>query len=255
MAGNVSEWTMDVYRPLSFEDENGLQPFRGNVFKTKVLNSDGGIADKYDKVIYDIDGVKYWLTKFQNDMQGRASDEEAKLIDDLMTKIDQAVDLNDTRKFDQANQLVQDMVDMIKAQDYDICPKLLAGLSEYQKEQPGDLKMRDVTVEENIDRRNYKQSDNIDYEDGDIQSSIYYNQPDYQGNPMYDWGKTSLINDHSRVYKGASWADRIYWANPGTRRFLDERQSTATIGFRCAMTRVGAPVGLGDSDRRSNLKK
>jgi formylglycine-generating enzyme required for sulfatase activity len=255
MAGNVSEWTMDVYRPLSFEDENGLQPYRGNVFKTKVLNSDGGIADKYDKVIYDIDGVKYWLTEFQNKMQGRASDEEAKLIDDLMTKIDQAVDLNDTRKFDPANQLVQDMVDMIKAQDLEICPKLLAGLSEYQKEQPGDLKMRDVTVEENIDRRNYKQADNIDYVDGDIQSSIYYDQPDYQGNPMYDWGKTSLINDHSRVYKGASWADRIYWANPGTRRFLDERQSTATIGFRCAMTRVGAPVGLGDSDRRKSLKK
>ena len=58
MAGNVSEWTMDVYRPLSFEDADGLQPFRGNVFKTKVLNSDGAIADKYDKVIYDISGVK-----------------------------------------------------------------------------------------------------------------------------------------------------------------------------------------------------
>jgi formylglycine-generating enzyme required for sulfatase activity len=44
MAGNVSEWVMDVYRPLSPEDVNDLQPFRGNVFKTKVLNSDGSIA-------------------------------------------------------------------------------------------------------------------------------------------------------------------------------------------------------------------
>ena len=35
MAGNVSEWTMDVYRPLSYEDVGDLQPFRGNVFKTK----------------------------------------------------------------------------------------------------------------------------------------------------------------------------------------------------------------------------
>jgi sulfatase modifying factor 1 len=57
------------------------------------------------------------------------------------------------------------------------------------------------------------------------------------------------------VYKGASWADRIYWANPGTRRYLDERQSTATIGFRCAMTRVGSPVGLGDDKRRGKLNK
>lgn len=115
--------------------------------------------------------------------------------------------------------------------------------------------MRRVNVEENIDRRNYRKSDNIDFEDGDVESSIYYDQADYAGNAMYDWGKTTLINDHARVYKGASWADRIYWANPGTRRYLDERQSTATLGFRCAMTRVGSPVGLGDAKRRKSLKK
>jgi hypothetical protein len=56
------------------------------------------------------------------------------------------------------------------------------------------------------------------------------------------------------VYKGASWADRIYWANPATRRHLDERQSTATIGFRCAMTRVGSPKGMGDDKRRQKLE-
>ncbi len=255
MAGNVSEWTMDVYRPLSFEDEDGLQPFRGNVFKTKVLNSDGAIADKYDKVIYDVDGIKYWLTQFQEKLQGRATEEEAALIDNLMTKVDEAVEFNNQRKFDPANQTVQDMVDLIKGQDLEICPKLLAGLSEYQDQQPGEVKMRNVTVEENIDRRNYRQSDNIDYVDGDNESSIYYEQADYQGNAMYDWGKSTLINDHARVYKGASWGDRIYWANPGTRRFLDERQSTAMIGFRCAMTRVGSPVGLGDEKRRQSLKK
>lgn len=254
MAGNVSEWTMDVYRPLSFEDENGLQPFRGNVFKTKVRNSDGAVADKYDKVIYDIDGIKYWLTAFQKEMQGRATEEEGQLIDNLMAKVEQAVELQNTRKTDPANQTIQEMVDMIKEQDLSICPKLLAGVSEYQTQVPGEVKMRNVTVEENIDRRNYRQADNIDYIDGDIQSSIYYEQPDHEGNPMYDWGNTTLINDHARVYKGASWADRIYWANPGTRRFLDERQSTATIGFRCAMTRVGSPVGLGDADRRKDIK-
>ncbi|MEZ4760257.1 MAG: hypothetical protein R2810_10750, partial [Flavobacteriales bacterium] len=118
-----------------------------------------------------------------------------------------------------------------------------------------DVRMRNVTVEENIDRRNYRESDNIDFIDGDINSSIYYDQAGYEGNPMYDWGKSTLINDHSRVYKGASWADRIYWANPGTRRYLDERQSTATIGFRCAMTRVGSPVGLGDEKRRSKIDR
>ena len=51
------------------------------------------------------------------------------------------------------------------------------------------------------------------------------------------------------------YSDIVYWANPGTRRHLDERQSTPTIGFRCAMTRVGSPKGLGDDKRREKLDK
>ncbi len=48
--------------------------------------------------------------------------------------------------------------------------------------------------------------------------------------------KNSLINNKSRIYKGGSWKDVAYWLAPGTRRFIDEDSSTATIGFRCAMT-------------------
>ncbi|MCB9198529.1 MAG: gliding motility lipoprotein GldJ, partial [Flavobacteriales bacterium] len=71
---------------------------------------------------------------------------------------------------------------------------------------------------------------------------------------MYQSGKepalakpypTTLISDKSRVYKGASWRDRAYFMNPGTRRYLDEDLSTSYIGFRCAMDRVGSPSGLG----------
>ena len=150
-------------------------------------------------------------------------------------------------------QRVQDMVDNIKGQDLEICPKLLSGISDYQADQPGDVRNRNVTVEENIDRRNYRSSDNIDFTDGDVQSSIYFEQPDFEGNPMYDWGKTSLVNDRSRVYKGASWADRIYWANPGTRRHLDERQSTATIGFRCQIL-CGGRCAVSDARRGSGFR-
>jgi len=48
-------------------------------------------------------------------------------------------------------------------------------------------------------------------------------------------GFQSLIDDHVRVFKGGSWKDVAYWMSPGTRRFLEEDSSTATIGFRCAM--------------------
>ena len=241
---------MNVYRPLSPEDNDDFRPYRGNVFKTKVLNSDGAVEDKHDLVVYDIDGIKYYLTEFQLRMQGKATEEEAQLIDQLLEAVEQSLEFKNTRKEDAAYQRVQDIVDLIKGQDLEICPKLLSGISDYQADQPGDVRSRNVTVEENIDRRNYRDADNIDFHDGDIESSIYYEDPSFEGNAMYDWGKSTLVNDHARVYKGASWADRIYWANPGTRRYLDERQSTATLGFRCAMTRVGSPMGLGGTSKK-----
>ena len=53
------------------------------------------------------------------------------------------------------------------------------------------------------------------------------------------------ITDKSRVYKGGSWRDRVYWLNPSTRRYLDQDKCSNTIGFRCAMSTVGNQVGSG----------
>ncbi|HKK63695.1 MAG TPA: SUMF1/EgtB/PvdO family nonheme iron enzyme, partial [Bacteroidales bacterium] len=41
MAGNVNEWVLDVYRPMSYQDVSGFRPFRGNVFKKIVLDANG----------------------------------------------------------------------------------------------------------------------------------------------------------------------------------------------------------------------
>jgi gliding motility-associated lipoprotein GldJ len=46
MAGNVSEWVLDVYRPLSSEDVADLNPYRGNVYQRKMKDSEGLIAEK-----------------------------------------------------------------------------------------------------------------------------------------------------------------------------------------------------------------
>jgi sulfatase modifying factor 1 len=152
MAGNVSEWVMDVYRPLSHEDVNDFNSYRGNVFQTQVTDADGNIDEK--------------------DSLGR-------------------------------------------------------------------VKYRDVTEAEASVRRNYKKADNIDFIDGDEPDVVKYDE------------NSSLVNNRARVYKGGSWKDRAYWMTPGTRRFLDESQSTDYIGFRCAMIRVGSPTGLGKGDKIS----
>ena len=56
----------------------------------------------------------------------------------------------------------------------------------------------------------------------------------------YDYQNfNSLINNSSRVYKGGSWNDGAQWLSPGTRRFMDQNSSSATIGFRCATNALG----------------
>ena len=47
------------------------------------------------------------------------------------------------------------------------------------------------------------------------------------------------ITDKTRVYKGGSWKDRVFWLNPSTRRYLDQDKSSNDIGFRCAMSMIG----------------
>lgn len=53
------------------------------------------------------------------------------------------------------------------------------------------------------------------------------------------------ITNKSRVYKGGSWHDRIYWLNPGSRRYMDQDECSATVGFRCAMSTVGNQIPTG----------
>ena len=252
MAGNVSEWVMDVYRPLSHEDKSDFRPFRGNVYQTKVLNADGSVAEKYDYTVYDIEGVQYFIAEYQKAATGKLTEADMTLIDQSIAKIDQAKEKEKERKIDEAQALMQEVMDLVTNSESPVAPDLRDGIADYIENTAGDMRMRDVNVEENIDRRNYRKADNIDYRDGDFASSNVYGDTSYEtdNNRMYEWGQTTLINNRARVYKGGNWRDRAYYTIPGTRRFLDERRSMATLGFRCAMTRVGSPTGLGARDTR-----
>lgn len=69
------------------------------------------------------------------------------------------------------------------------------------------------------------------------------------------YGKTTLVNDKSRVFKGGSWNDRAYWLNPATRRFMQQDESNAMTGFRCAMTMVGNVFGPTQGKAKSGNRK
>jgi formylglycine-generating enzyme required for sulfatase activity len=103
-----------------------------------------------------------------------------------------------------------------------------------EKDSLGRMRYRNLSDEELVGRENYRKGDARNYMDGDDE------------NVAYEYGKYTLINDKSRVIKGGSWADRLYWLSPGTRKFKDQDKADRTIGFRCAMTRVGGPSGNDD---------
>ena len=46
MSGNVNEWVLDVYRPMTTSDANDFRTFRGNQFKTKILDAEGKPLEK-----------------------------------------------------------------------------------------------------------------------------------------------------------------------------------------------------------------
>lgn len=140
------------------------------------------------------------------------------------------------------------------------------------RNKPGEIAQVPVDENETYLRQNFSQSNNVNYRDGDKQSSRFYNVgSDEEGadlrdkKRMYDspihkvaadsTGKierkfdksdkrTSLIGDNVRVYKGGSWKDRAYWLDPATRRYLNQDIATDYVGFRCAMSRVGPKADL-----------
>jgi formylglycine-generating enzyme len=55
------------------------------------------------------------------------------------------------------------------------------------------------------------------------------------------WASNNAELDNVKVYRGGSWADIAYFLTCGARRFYNADSSSAMIGFRCAMIRLGSP--------------
>ena len=112
-------------------------------------------------------------------------------------------------------------------------PTTLDPTTRFEKDSLGRVKKAEVTDAESRNRRNYQRGNVIDFLDGDSLSMA-----------SYGYGITTLLDpERSKVYKGGSWNDRAYWLSPGSRRYLEQDQAMSTLGFRCAMSRLGSPEG------------
>jgi len=83
-------------------------------------------------------------------------------------------------------------------------------------------------------RTEIRQDDWLDDVSYTQKNSLLFNPDPYApvGNDLYD---------NVKVYRGGSWADIAYYLSPGSRRYYNADSSSAMIGFRCAMIRVGSP--------------
>lgn len=176
MAGNVSEWTADVYRQLTSQEVEDLNPYRGNEFSKRKTSDDGKIR----KMVLDKHGIPI----------REASVSDKKLSWAEMQK--QSADSASLEGEGNAEgEVPQETADAAK------------------KSAPAGKPFK-------ADVRDF----------GDSSTNSLY-------------GIINLINNRSRVYKGGSWNDRVFWLNPATRRHMQQDESSAEIGFRCAMTMVG----------------
>ena len=218
MAGNVSEWVMDVYRPLIDPITNDMNPFRGNVFETWQRDEDRFIVEK--DTLGNIIKREVTVEENLNRRNYSTSDNINYLDGDYDSRIQapasdwQNVNGTDKRGF----------VDPIKEKEKAI-NELLKNVDEN-----GQLSSKDI-----LEVRKLK---------SELKQLTSTNQ-------VYELNETSLISDQTRVYKGGSYKDRAYWMVPGTRRFLDQKQSTSYIGFRCAMDRLGPPT----SNLKENMRR
>jgi gliding motility-associated lipoprotein GldJ len=209
MAGNVAEWVMDVYRPIVDNEANDFNYFRGNTYTKNKIGKDGKIE------VITKDSIQY--TTLSNGKKVATSF-------------------------------------------------------------PGQIAQVPVDENETYLRQNFDKSNNVNYRDGDKQSSKFFNFADAESTDkkanderdMYNSPKhnvstdslgkmvrkydksnkrTTLINDNVRVYKGGSWRDRAYWLDPAQRRYFPQDMATDYIGFRCAMSKVGAKSEKGKRAR------
>ena len=202
MAGNVSEWVADVYRPIVDDEASDFNYYRGNVYLKDVIGEDGKAEIiSPEELVYDtLPTGKIIIKRLPGQLKKTEIDEEETFLRQNFSESDNRNyrdgDIESTRLFGQS-------------QDEDIA----------ENKRPETTNMYDAPTHPKVSVN----------DDGQIVRS-----KDKSGS------RTSLITDEVRVYKGGSSKDRAYWLDPAQRRYLPQYIATDHIGFRGAMSRLGS---------------
>ena len=199
MAGNVNEWTADVYRPMVDEDASDFNYHRGNVYTKNKIGADG----KFEFVTSE--NIKYDTLATGKIIARNQPGQIAQVpVDENETYLRQNFDRSDNRNYRDGDKQSSKYY-RVKSEDGDNDLKDNKRMYNSPIHQVGT-----DTLEGNMLRK-YDRSEK----------------------------RTTLVDDDVRIYKGGSWRDRAYWLDPASRRFLPEYIASDDLGFRCAMSKTG----------------
>ena len=290
MAGNVNEWVMDVYRPLTPFVSNDLNPFRGNLFKEAIRTEDGRtqlLLDLADEIelpnnesredvyakslgLMSEDGTYIYpanpgkIIKINEQLDGNDDPYDNKTDEEWQDS--ERYHFNDGHSYaiykgrDRRNQKynyenpnsTHSYENTENINGYDQTGSVITGIGgdETIKRDAYNYLQPKSTNPRHSPKRQYQRANNIDYRDGQGQHYLAQagamelgDAQGYRGWGVYDYGKYTLINNYSRIYKGGSWQDDAYWLSPGTKRFLNEDLAQSDIGFRCVVDHLGYVSG------------
>jgi len=199
MAGNVNEWTLDVYRPIVDDEMNDFNYYRGNVYTKSEIGEDGQVRiTSVDEIEYDtLPNGKLLARVFPGEVAKVPVDDDETY---LRTNFDRS-DLRDYRDGDPQSQKDFYLSNAESEND-----KRMYNSPQHRAEYLLDT----ITGEETLSRQ------------WDTSNK-----------------RTTLVDNNARVYKGGSWKDRAYWLDPAQRRYYPEYISTNDIGFRCVVSKLG----------------
>ena len=141
MAGNVSEWVSDVYRPIVDDEASDFNYYRGNIY-TKTLIGEDGKAQivPADELVFDtLPNGKVLLKRLPGDLEKVAIDENETFLRQNFSESDNRNfrdgDTESSRNFAAGKRDLDDNSKPETTQMYDapVAPKIIDGVREYDK--------------------------------------------------------------------------------------------------------------------------
>lgn len=210
MAGNVSEWVADVYRPIVDDEFNDFNYFRGNIYTKNAIGDDGKVEIvTAETMVFDtLSNGKIVARVLPGEILTEPIDEEDTYLRTNYT-------VSDNRDFRDGDKASTRYFTSFGGDD------------DYEEEGAEGKRMYNSPLPQVYAdstgglQREYDKSNN----------------------------RTTLVSNEVRVIKGGSWRDRAYWLDPAQRRYFPQDMASDYIGFRCAMSRVGSKSQKGKKAR------